>query len=348
MPLPRRSKPQPPTSARPASPVSFNPLPSPTATFLPARRRDVFTRLASTLTLSHDLSSDGPPSPVYHSPIPVFEHALLSSIDTTEPLRSSAFFKHRVPGTLSEIDSLPCGVEDVRRRQEHVERLMISMPVLFNDCCRGPFSGVEETFLAELRDLYTIVGSMIVRKWDLGRSDVRALFEWWRWFEKLIRVYFAATERLSGGAFGGEKRRKEKRRVVELLEGVERMKRRMLAGRSSDLVEELEGKIGEMSMAVMGCFRRERDELAGRGDDVQDTLLSIVKELGGKECVGLLARGGVNMEIAGRRWLWSVVDRHVGYVRMFERVEREYRNFYKKLGKEVDLELRGLSSGDRK
>lgn len=359
----------------------------PLARVLP--RRDRFARITSSLTWSqHDSMAEAGPSTRSLGDADFAHKVLKTGHGHVTRVKCSQMLKGRILGTMGvegEGKELGRGVEDVRVRQEHVERGVIGMPVLMGDegDVRDMETGgngleiVRRAFLTELRDLYTIVGSMKVRQFDVGIGDVRGLFEWFVMFERFLRIYFVVSERWiyeeSGidewagleGYIGGEQRRKkEKRRIVGLVDKVWRMKRMLEAvGEGEGMrkgVGELGRRVDEMTMGLVRYLKEEVEVgkvLEGRGmmaGVVQGMVRDMREMEGGKEGVVIVSRGlGKGGEMGrwlrqmlggrgGRRWLWAVVDGHMGFVREFERAQKEYVAMYRGLSGLVDEQIRRI------
>lgn len=325
----------------------------------PMKRLSRLTR--SSLTWSNELWTDGPPSPRSIAD-GAFEREMLGGLDGRLAEKSRVLLRNRGHGMMragGEGRELGRGVEDVRLRQEHVERSVVQMPMLEGEVGGGGGGGAgaagvgRGAVFCELRDLYVIMMSMEMRKYDLGVGDVRALFEWFVMFERFVRIYLWVSERwLFEGVGGAAERRREKRRIVEGLVRVEGMRRVMMGGCMKGL-QELRGRVDDMSMKVVRYMNEEVAVLGGvEAGRVEEGLRNVMEEIrgmaGGKEVLGILGRGGGARWVRGvcgkwdARWLWGVVDRHSSYVRAFARAEKEYKEFYKALSRLVDEELRGI------
>lgn len=361
----------------------------PLARVLP--RRDRLLRITSSLTWSqHDSTAEAGPSTRSLGDLDFAQQLLKTGQTRVGWVKCSQMLKGRIVGTMGvegEGMELGRGVEDVRVRQEHVERGVISMPALMED--EGEVGDMEtwgnglevvrRAFLAELRDLYTIMGSMRMRQFDLGIGDVRGLFGWFVMFERFLRVYFVVSERWvyeetgvdewAGleGIVGGEGRKEEKKKIVSMAEKVWGVKRMLEAVRGGEGMRKGLGVLGKrVDEMTMGLVRYVKEEvevgkvLEGKGmiGSVMRGMVEEMKEMkemeGGKESVVIVSRGlGKGGEKSGwlkrvlggrggKKWLWRVMDAHLGFVREFERAQKEYVAMYVGLSGLVDEQIRHI------
>lgn len=288
----------------------------------------------------------------------------------------------------NENSRLPRGAEDIRRRQEHVDRRIVQMPMLFSTPSEADveFKGmvlIHEAFLSELRDLYTILSSIDSRKYDICRSDIRAMFEWFAIFENFLRLYFTVSETQIyqaaqideweniGGLLSKERRKKEKKKIIELCDKVEAMKRILIAegdrGEKRS-VQKLRERVDRFTVRLLRFldeevghvpgdlenrfFDRETDAMFRRlvnemrnCEHGRDMVVVLAKGLG-KDASGmgtwLVKNCDKGTKGAVQKWMGQFVERHTNYVKLFEKAEYEYRRLYKSLGRSVDEEIEGL------
>lgn len=356
----------------------------------PLSRRERFGKVAS-LTWSrgsHDVSEDGPTSA--RSVLDAnFQNDILLGLNRRHPEKSSALLKGRRKGTMnlaSEGSPLPRKAEDIRRRQEHVDGRLVQMPVLFSRTAIGDtgLTGiplVREAFLSELRDLYTILSSVDARKYDVCSSDIRAMFEWFAMFENFLRLYLTVSETTIyqaaeidaweniEGMLSKECRMREKKRIIELCDKVEAMKRVLISegdrGEQKS-VEKLREQVDKFTVRLLRFLDEEvvqlPNELNGprfSRKEAEGFFRAMVNEIRnseqGKDMVVVLAKGlgtgssgmgswlkdvcETGNKFAVQRWMRQFVERHSNYVRLFEKAESEYRWFYKDLSNNVNEEI---------
>lgn len=355
-------------------------------------RRERFGRIASSLTWSHHESGTEAGVSTRSLGEVEFVHEMLETGRPRETwVRCSQMFKGRIMGTMGvegEGKELGRGVEDVRLRQEHVDGGVIRMPALMGEEKGGQEGGeagnglevVREAMLAELRDLYTIVGSMETRRFDIGMGDVRGLFGWFGMFERFVRVYFAVSERwvyeetgidewgAVEGCVGGERgRKKEKRKIVGLMNKVWGMKRVLEAAEGGEVLRHglgrVRSRVDGMTMCLVRYMKAEAE--VGRALQERGMMAGVTRGLatemrkveeGGRESVVVMSRGlergGGEMARwvgqvlggrGGRRWLWRVVDGHVAFVREFEKAHAEYVALYRALCALVDEQMHAIN-----
>lgn len=335
-------------------------------------RRGHLQHLGSTLTWSRDATSPDGSGFAQSVADAEFEQTMLDGVTT---LPSVAGHGPREFGTLrKEGDALPRGVEDVRRRQEHVEGRLVRAPVLRRTKRQG-LGVVRDGVVLELVDLYRMIGSIDVRRFDVGVEDVKALFAWFGLFENFVRVYFWVSEREVYAASGvddwgglkgivGKKRKEEKMGIVRMGEKVGEMKRVMVGGRRvGRFVGELIRRVDGFAMRLLRFLNAEVEEVGrkfeerfeGREKVVWEGLVrSIRKKEGGKEMIVLMGRGvgkgkmldwirdmcggGVGKMNVGN-WTRKFMERHANYAILFEKAEMEYREMYKELAEQVDKEI---------
>lgn len=362
----------------------------------PLSRRERFGKITWSLTWSRgsqDVSGDGPTSgdgPASARSVldANFQNDMLLGLNRTQPEKCSSLLKGRRKGTMSlasEGRSLPRSAEDIRRRQEHVDRRLVRMPVLFSHTSNGntDVNGIQlvrEAFLSELRDLYTILSSVDARKYDVRPSDIRAMFEWFAIFENFLRLYFTVSETSIyhaaeideweniEGMLSKECRIREKKRIIELCEKVEGMKRVLISegdrGEQKS-VRKLRERVDKFSVRLLRFLNEEvvqiPNELEGRfsREQAEGFFRAMVNEIRnsehGKDMVVALAKGlgkgssgmgswltdvcETGNKFAVQRWMRQFVERHSNYVKLFEKAESEYRWFYKDLSNHVDEEI---------
>lgn len=215
---------------------------------------------------------------------------------------------------------LPRSVEDVRRRQEHVERRLVQMPVLLSDDIRTSstlrfVSIVRNATLSELRDLYRIVSSLDARKFDIRAADVKAMFEWFATFENFVRLYLTISEKelydttdidewaSLQGNISKTKRKAEKKRIIALCDKVEEMKRKMIAEHKSCLrhLQELHKRVDQFTMRLVRFLNEEVEQVPAHLERkfspivIENLFISMTREIrnaeNGKDMVVLMARG---------------------------------------------------------
>lgn len=254
---------------------------------------------------------------------PHFASDMQKGIYRRLPEKSSFVLKNRKKATMAEepnAQQLPRNVEDVRIRQEHVERRVQTMPSLFSEDARGRslsevISIIRNAVFRELNDLYKIMSSLEARKYDLCGSDVQSTFAWFKLLENFIRVYFSASESEVYGKTGidswgnlsgkltSDKRKKEKMKIVALSDRVEQMKRVMLAMgcRCGQLVAQLQAKVDDFAMRLVRFLNEEVEQIPCQLESKFGTsemaiiLGGLVQEMRGaetgREVVLLMSRG---------------------------------------------------------
>lgn len=278
-----------------------------------------------------------------------FTKEVLRGLYRRAPDKASYVLHDRREGTMTEIGEgrvLPMRAQDVRRRQEHLERGVRDM----RELRRGGRSGlriVREAFIQEFRDLYEMMNSIEGRRWDVCKGDVLGLFEWFKMVENFLRVYVIVSQESYTAAGQGDWGVREKKRVLARAERVGEMKRLMVAmdRRCGEMVARLRRRVEEFVEGVLGFLE---DECRVVERFLEDGFDEMVKRMGeqesGKESVVLLGRGSRDSEwgkkMGGWRAVRRVKERHWEYVTMFAAADREYRTIYGSLADEVDRQAR--------
>lgn len=344
-------------------------------------RGERFAKLASSLTWSRtstEISNEGPNSA--RSVLDVnFHSGILTGITKTPPEKCLSVLKGRRKGTMCaacESKGLPRNAEDVRRRQEHVDKRLVRTPMLFSSPPEGntELTGmalIREAFLTELRDFYTILSSVDARKYDICRSDIRAMFEWFTTFETFLRLYFIVSETTiyqTAGidehgavseALSSARRKQEKRRIIKRCDKIEEIRRVLISEadkweqRSMQILNE---RVDKLTVRLLRFLDEEVKEVSR---DLDDRLSNTEKEVifrgfmdmmlscqHGRDMVVMLAKGlGKDASEMGA-WLvknCSKVNRGAVQKWMAQFVERHTN--YVKLFEKAESEYRALYKG---
>lgn len=238
---------------------------------------------------------------------------------------------------------------------------------------------IYNAVISELRDFHIILSSLQARKYDINSADIKAVYEWYGLLENFIRVYFVASEReiyaktevdkhiVAHGSIAPEQRKIEKMRIVRLCEKVEALKRPLLAmGRKcGQSVGTLHKQVDKLTMRLVRFLKEEVEQLPSALESrlTRTELIAMYTQLvselregkNGKEIVVLIGQGagsgaGDRMswvrEVCGgvskftaQGWVNRFGEKHRNYVHLFQKAEKEYRQFYGKLSRIVDEEI---------
>ena len=270
-----------------------------------------------------------------------FENDVLVGMNHRQPQKCTSHYKSRMKGTMRAASEspLPHGIEEVRRRQEHVENRVVQTPVLISSGvkARTGASGIpliREAFLSELRDLYTMLSSIEARRYDLCRSDIRALYEWYSVFENFLRVYFFVSESSiyqaghvdswegTSGVLRKAERMREKKKILGLSDKVQAMKRVLLGegeGGEQKSVKPLRERVDRLAVRLHGFLDEEVRQIhTGLGarylEEERDAMFrGLVNEMRrhemGRDMVVLVAKGLGGSVREMERWLVGHCDR---------------------------------------
>jgi hypothetical protein len=289
----------------------------------------------------------------------------------------------RQPGTLNSAKhprSLETDGEGARLRRQHIRQAITRSPVLeFTHMASSIYANrlrvYHNALRSELQSLYIIVSSLEKRMLDVNENDIEALYAWLATFGDLIRVYFCASERhvlniiedasdseLRDGLCSTQRKR-EKLRIIKILEDIEAMKRPMVARPQSceNVLPALVVHIDKFSMALLRYINSEIEQIPTILTNYfhADQLLLMFRELdlqllqcpSGHLLQAMLARGSSEKTTDQGRWLkhqihallgakrlrpplevqrWSrmFVNVHMKYVSGFAKAESEYKRLY--------------------
>lgn len=300
-------------------------------------------------------------------------------------LGPDSHFEKRRKGTVceenSDCNTLPRSPEEVRRRQEHVERSVVRMPALHTESNVSFLSKdilfvVRNGFITELTDLYRILWSVEARGFDVCKDDAIGVFEWFSGLERALARYLAATElSVYCGTDVEEKvenilaqpnRSFEKRKLTAIADAVARTRRAFNAG-GGRAIEILRKRIDLFSITVSEFTKEECKQLPKNltknrfSPLLEKTLREMIRLDGNGESVALLSSGlGVEISCEERakwisekcdvsvtialEWVNKIIEKHVRWVDIFVKADQEYRSLYEHLGKLVDDEIDQIHS----